>query len=81
MAWAQTDPLHRLLVETHAGVRDRLAVGADHAIGRIRRRHTFANPRIQLGVEPVDGPEATVYRLLLVRAHGYLPDRALHVAG
>ena len=37
MDGAQTHPLHRLLVETHAGVRNRLAVDSNHAIGRVRR--------------------------------------------
>ena len=54
---------------------------ADHPACRVRRRHPLPDPRIQLGVEPVDRTETAIHRLLLIRADGHLSDRALHVAG
>ena len=72
---------HRPLVEAVPDPAHRLAVGADDAAERVRRRRAVAGARVQLGVEPMAGRGPAVHRVLLVRADGHLPDRALPVAG
>ena len=71
---------HRPVVENRTDPAHRLALGADDAAVRVRRRHPLSGSRVQLGLEPMDRPGSAVYRILLIRADGHLSDRALHMA-
>ena len=71
---------HRPVVENRTDPVHRLALGADDAAVRVRRRHPLSGSRVQLGLEPMDRPGSAVYRILLIRADGHLSDRALHMA-